>query len=182
MKLTIFLFSVLFFLNNAKGQERVYKIHQTTISNSSVTFQSDLRYTFQSANNPSNNPIAMSGNFNPNGSTFLVYTKQDVDTKFQNILDSLVKYKMDYNSNRKIDFDSLKIYFLEIQENIKKSIDNIPQIVTTTDVAKLLKAQIIQDLKETEISNLNTEIKDLKESIELLKLEIVELKKKKPNQ
>lgn len=181
MRLIIFLFYIVFFFNNAKGQERVYKIHETIVSNNIGSFSRPIGYLMQSADRPSDSPIRMSGNFNPNGASFLVYTVQDIDSKFKNILDSLAQYKVNYNLNRETDFNNLKIYFLEIQKNIKKSIDSIPQIVTATDVAKLLKVQIIKDLKETEIENLKNEINSLKEAIDLLKIEITELKKKKSN-
>ena len=70
---------------------------------------------------------------------------------------------------------------LDIQKNLKNSIDNIPQIISATDVANNLKASILQDLKDTEIANLKEQISDLENSIKSLKDELDELKKKKTN-
>lgn len=172
MKKTILILLSVWFYINANAQEIVFKAQ---FSNKYVAW----------ANN-SNPPNYLFGRLFGNctiengdkSNQFLVYTTKDIDDKFTSILDSLAKYKIDYNSNRKIDFDSTKIYLLDIQKNLKRSIDAIAPTVTAGDVAKLLKESIIQDLKETEILNLKNEISELKDSINLLKDEIDELKKK----
>lgn len=176
MKKTILLFLIAFFYLNVNAQEVVFK----------AQFRND-RYVAWATN--SNPPNYLFGRLYGNcaienadkSNQFLVYTTKDIDDKFKSVLDSLVQYKIDYNSNRKIDFDSTKIYLLDIQKNLKNSIDNIPQIISATDVANNLKASILQDLKDTEIANLKEQISDLENSIKSLKDELDELKKKKTN-